>query len=104
MEDYSADSFLLSFERFACRFGYPKTVLPDEGSQLVKGCEDVIISFVDVQQKLSREYGVDFDTCPVGAHNVHGKVERKIREIRKSLNKSLDNKRLSILQWETLGQ
>ena len=104
MEDYSADSFLQSFERFACRFGYPKTVLPDEGSQLVKGCEDMIISFVDVQQKLSREYGVEFDTCPVGAHNVHGKVERKIREIRKSLSKSLDKKKLSILQWETLGQ
>ena len=35
MEDYSADSFVLAFIRFACRFGYPKKLLPDEGSQLV---------------------------------------------------------------------
>ena len=38
MRDYTADSFLLAFERFSCRFGYPKMVLPDEGSQLVRGC------------------------------------------------------------------
>ena len=104
MEDYSADSFLQAFERFACRFGYPKMVLPDEGSQLVKGCENMIISFSDIQQRMSREYGIEFKTCPVGAHSVHGKVERKIQEIRRSIRKNVHNKRLSILQWETLGQ
>ena len=104
MEDYSADSFVQAFERFSCRFGYPKMVLPDEGSQLVRGCEGMVLSFSDISQKLSREYGVEFKTCPVGAHNVHGKVERKIQEVRKSLRKDVVNKRLSILQWETLGQ
>ena len=49
MEDYSADGFLSSFSRFACRFGYPKKLLPDEGSQLVKGCTDMIISMSDVK-------------------------------------------------------
>ena len=34
-------------------------------------------SFIDVQQNLSIEHGVDFKPCPVGAHYVHGKVERK---------------------------
>ena len=104
MEDYSADSFLLAFERFSCRFGYPKMVLPDEGSQLVRGCEGMVLSFSDISQKLSREYGIEFKTCPVGAHNVHGKVERKIQEVRKSIRKDVVKKRLSILQWETLGQ
>ena len=104
MENYSTDSFLLSFIRFSCRFGYPKMLLPDEGSQLVKGCKDMILSFSDISHKLFTEYGVEFKTCPVGAHYVHGKVERKIQQIKQSFEKSLDKRRLSIIQWESLGQ
>ena len=104
MQDYTTDSFVLAFERFSCRFGYPKLMMPDEGSQLVKGCQDMVLNFTDLSHKLSTEYGVDFKTCPVGAHYVHGKVERKIQEIKRSLNKTLDKSHLSILQWETLGQ
>ena len=84
LEDYSADSFVLGFIRFASRFGYPKYVLPDPGSQLVKGCKSVKYSFSDTKQKLSFEYG-DFTVCPVDAHYVHGRVERKIREVKKSV-------------------
>ena len=104
MENYTADSFVLAFSRFACRYGYPKVVMPDEGSQLVKGCQDLIISFSDIRHKISVEYGVEFKTCPVGAHYVHGKVERKIQEIKRSITKTIRNNRLSVLQWETLGQ
>ena len=104
MEDYSAEGFLMAFIRFSCRYGYPKKLLPDEGSQLVKGCKNMVISMSSLTQKLSVEYGVEFETSPVGAHNVHGKVERKIQQIRKSLSKHMDGKRLSVLQWETLGQ
>ena len=104
MEDYSTDSFLLSFIRFSCRFGYPKRLLPDEGSQLVKGCKDMILSFSDISHKLITEYGVEFKTCPVGAHYVHGKVERKIQQVKLSLGRCMDQKRISIIQWETLGQ
>ena len=35
---------------------------------------------------------------------VHGKVERKIRQIKKSLQINLQNERLSVIQWETLMQ
>ena len=101
MEDYSTDSFLLAFIRFSCRFGYPKTLLVDEGSQLVKGCSDMIISFVDLAHKLNFEYGVDFHTCPVGAHYMNGKVERKIQQVQKSME-IVKNERLSIIQWESL--
>ena len=104
MEDYSTDSFVLSFVRFSCRFGYPKMLLPDEGSQLVKGCKDMILSFSDLTHQLFTEYGVQFKTCPVGAHYVHGKVERKIQQIKLSLEKCVDKKRLSVVQWETLVQ
>ena len=104
MEDYTTDSFTLAFIRFACRYGYPGNLYPDAGSQLLKGCKDMEVSFSDLKYKLSTEYGVEFHPCPVGSHYYHGKVERKIREIRKSIEKVLGNQRLSIIQWETLGQ
>ena len=104
MESYDAESFIMAFIRFSCRFGYPKRLMPDEGSQLVKGCKDMILSFNDIAQKLSVEYGVDFKPCPVAAHYMHGKVERKIQHVRRSLEKTLRNDRISILQWETLVQ
>ena len=62
----------------------------------------MVISFSSLQHKLNVEYGVNFKVCPVRAHYMHGKVERKIQQIKKSMVKVLDNRRLSIMQWETL--
>ena len=76
MDDYSTDAFVLAFIRFSCRYGY--SLLPDPGNQLVKGCKDMVLSFSDIQHRLSVRHGVSFQTCPVGAHYQHGKVERKI--------------------------
>ena len=104
MENYTADAFVLAFVRFASRFVYPKTVMPDDGSQLVKGCENMILSLSNIKHKVSFEYGVNFETCPVRAHYVHGKVERKIREIKRSLARNMNKQRLSVLHWETLIQ
>ena len=103
MEDYSTSAFLHAFTRFACDAGYPKTLLVDEGSQLVKGCETMTIQFWDLKFQLHRDVGMDFEVIPVGGHNFNGKVERKIREIRKSMNKTMNNLRLSLMQWETLA-
>jgi hypothetical protein len=102
MEGYDTTQFLLSFSRFACEAGYPKQLLVDAGSQLVCGCDNMLISMCDVGGNLNREYGIQFEVCPVGGHNFHGRVERKIRTVRESLLKSVHNVRLSILEWETL--
>ena len=102
MEDYSTTGFILAFIRFSCHHGYPKKLLPDYGSQLIKGCKDMTMSFYDLKHKLETEYGISFEACPVGAHYVHGKVERKIQQVKKSIEKEVVLQRLSILQWETL--
>lgn len=65
MEDYTTMSFVQGFIQFSCEFGYPKLLLIDEGSQLVKGCEDVRFSFRDAQYKLHLNYQIDFQVCPV---------------------------------------
>ena len=87
MGDYSTTAFVFSFIRFACEVGYPKVLLIDDGSQLVKGCENMKLDFVDIKHKLHKEMAVEFEVCPVGGHNVNGKVERRICHIKESLEK-----------------
>ena len=103
MEDYSTESFILGFIRFACKVGYPKKLMPDEDSQLVKGCKVMKLKFYNIKHRLHERYGVEFETCPVEAHYMHGKVERKIRHVQESFMKVTENKRLLIIHWENLG-
>ena len=103
MDDYSSTSFIQAFIRFSCDVGYPKVLLPDAGGQLVKSCETMKFNFKDIKNKLYHDFEVEFEVCPVGGHNMHGRVERKIKEIKSSLEKSISNERLSILQWETVS-
>ena len=103
MENYNTTSFLQAFTRFSCDVGYPKRILADEGSQLVKGCKTMRIDFQDLQFKLHQDVHVQLDVCPVGGHNMHGKVERRIRHIKESLEKTMSNERLSVMQWETVA-
>ena len=77
MEDYGTSSFIQSFIRFACEVGYPKMLLPDEGSQLISGCKNMKLNYKDVKNQLHLNMGVEFETCPTGGHNMHGKVERR---------------------------
>ena len=102
MDDYSSISFVRAFIRFSCEFGYPKLILSDEGSQLIKACETMSMNFQDIKRNLHLNMSVEFQTCPVGGHNMHGRVERTIREVRSGLGKVMQNERLSLLEWETI--
>ena len=102
-EDYTTEAFILGFIRFSCKVGYPRKLLPDAGSQLVKGCNSMEITFTDVRSRIQK-FGVDYEVNPVGAHYMHGKVERKILHVKEYFSKNLNNERLSVIQWETLSQ
>ena len=103
MDNYSTDAFIMVFTRFVCDQGYPKKLYCDGGSQIIKGCQSMTLDFKDIQSKLHRSKDVDLSICPVGGHNMHGKVERKIQEVNKSIEKNVANNRLSLLQWEALS-
>ena len=104
MEDYSTDSVVLGYIRHSSGYGYAKYILPDAGSQLIKSCEDMRYSFTDTKNKLHHEFGAEYSACPVDAHYDHGKVERKIKEVKKSVQISTEGEKLSYIQWETLMQ
>ena len=59
--------------------------------------------FQGSRHELNINVNVEFELCPVGRHNMNGKVERKIRVMKGSVTKSLQNGRMSLLQWETLA-
>ena len=61
------------------------------------------MNFLDIKSQLHNHNRVEFELCPVQGHSMHGKVERKIREINLSIEKSAANHRLSMIQWETLS-
>ena len=103
MQDYSASAFISSFTRFACQVGFPKRLLADEGGQLIRGCNNVVLNFQNIKFQLHRDHKVEFEVCPVGGHNMHGKVERRIRHIKESLNKTMFHERLGPLEWETIA-
>ena len=60
------------------------------------------LNFQDIRFKLHRDVAVEIEVVPVGGHNMNDKVERMIREVKISLEKDIQNERLSLLQWETL--
>ena len=103
MDNYDSNSFILAFTRFSCEVGYTKILLLNEGSQLIKGCKNMKLNFQDIRHQLHVNVNVEFQLCPVGGHNMNGRGERKIREIKGSIIKSLENERISLLQWETLA-
>ena len=45
MDTYDSNSFILAFTRFSCEVSYPKILLLDEGSQLLKGCKNMKFNF-----------------------------------------------------------
>ena len=69
---------------------------------MVKGCESIDLTYTDIKYKLHMDSVVEFDTCPVGGHSCNGKFARRIRQIKESLEKNIQNERLSVLEWETL--
>ena len=85
MEDYSADSFVLVFIRFSCRYGCPKQLLPDEGSQLVKNLTDQEIYLQRVKQlpplhhaSLGSQIANSINNLPIGLGNKSNQIENLV--------------------------
>ena len=62
----------------------------DEGGQLIKGCDNMRISFT-YKRKIASSMMVDFAACPVGGHNYNRKVERRIKHVKESLENIILN-------------
>lgn len=91
MDGYSTQSFIQLILRFAYEVGYPKYILTDKGTLLAKRYDTMRLSLKDIENYLFQDVMVEFDVCPVGGNNFNGKVERRSRHIKKSLEKRIQN-------------
>lgn len=98
MDDYTATSFIQAFTKFSCDHGYPKRLMCDEGSQLVKGCNDMKLNFVDVKSQLFKNVHVEFHFTIISFRCFSGK-----HLLLASQTKSTIFRLLSVTYLETLS-
>ena len=71
--------------RLAAEVGFPKYLMVDQDSAVMKGLKEAKINLRDLQHKMYSERGIFFSTCPVGGHNYHGHVKRVSQSVQKLL-------------------
>ena len=87
IESKSHDGVIDGVTRLSCEIGVPSFILVDQDSGIVKALKEAEVNIRDLQFVLNKEKGIRFKTCPVGGHNFHGLVERKIRTVQECLDK-----------------
>ena len=98
-----AVTFLMAYNRHAFRYGHPKKLFIDCGTQLLKACKNGEINWTDLSKDLNSQYGVEmeFETCPVNAHYMHGNVERSVQEVKRIFDAVFKGHRLQLFAYET---
>ena len=88
LEGKGADSMVEGLNRLGCEVGFPSYFLIDQDSALLKCMREAEVNLKDLQNMIYKERKIKFKTCPVGAHNYHGAVERRIRTIEELMEKA----------------
>ena len=103
MAKYNTASFVMAYTRHASRYGHPKRVVIDAGSQLVKAVKEMKTSLVELEGlvRIQHQVGIEFRIVPVGSHYQNGQVERGIKEVRNLFQQMYSGLKLDILSYET---
>ena len=83
-----AEAIISAVTRLSCEVGVPRKIFIDQDSAVECGLTYVEFNLVDIQGKLKRQLGIEYELCPVGGHNQHGHVERVIRSVQESFKDS----------------
>ena len=94
---------MASIERHSARYGVPGYIYIDNGTQL-KALKHSLVSQRDVHAQVQDSLGIKVVVSTAKAHSVRGRVERKIRSLKESLERMgvNTNHPKTVLQWETL--
>ena len=106
IEQRNTGSVLDGLNRFFCETTVPKICYPDMDGALMKALREGEISLIDMQGRLHRERGILFETCLPQGHYAHGRIERRIRMIQESLDRSelRYNTRCTATGWQTISK
>ena len=101
MEDWSTDSVSTVLLRHGCRYGFPKDIYVDPGTQLKK-LKDFKISFRNLQDNLLLDMGCNINVGAPKAHSSRGRVEQRVKLVKELLKKcSKSGLANSMIGWET---
>ena len=103
MAKYDSSAFLQAYTRHSSRYGHPNTLVIDAGSQLIKGCSEMEMGILDVENlpTIQHKVGASFQIVPVGSHYQNGMVERSIKEIKALFLQMYRGLKLDLLSFET---
>ena len=102
LEGKDQESIIDGFTRLSSEVGVPSKVLVDQDSGAMAGFRTAEFDILDLQHRLSRQFGISFETCPVQGHDQHGLVESIIKSIQDTFEEcGLKTKRIHSLGWQT---
>ena len=106
MQASTSSAFIQAYSRHSFRYGHPRKLYIDAGSQLMKACKEASFTWHNVHAAISGQYnvGIEYEVCPPHAHYFHGAVERSIQEMKRILNAVFDGFKLSLFGYETAFQ
>ena len=103
MEGCETQDVVAAIERHSARYGVPGSIYIDNGTQF-KALKHLSMSLRDVQSQIQDSLGIQVVVSTAKAHSKRGRIERKIRSLRESLEKMgvSTNHPQTVLQLETL--
>ena len=103
IEGLTTQSVIMALERHSSRYGVPAHIYVDSGTQLEK-LRDTSFSLRDVQSWDSQGVSFSITVSTPKAHEQQGRVEAKIKIVRKMLQKFSDTCELvnTLIGWETV--
>ena len=88
VERHLAEAIISAVTRLGCEMGVPKKIFIDQDGSVESGLTNVEFDLLEVQGRLERQFGIEYEVCPVSGHNQHGHVERVIRSVQESFKDS----------------
>ena len=105
IEARNTQSCLEGLTRLGCERGFPSLIVCDQESAFMKVVKEAEINLVDLNLRSFKEYGIKFQTAPVGAHNFIGVVERRIKSVQECFEKiELKHNKLHATGLQTLAK
>ena len=103
IEKRDTGAVLDGLNRFFHEVCVPKVCYPDKDGAIMKALREGEIDILDMQGRLHRERGIYFETCLPQGHYQHGRIERRIRMLQESLERSdMKNSRCTATGWQTI--
>ena len=88
VEKKDTGAILDGLSRFFNECCVPKVMLPDADGALMEALREGVIELSNLEGTLAVEYGIQFEPCMPQGHWEHGRVERRIRMLQESLDRS----------------